>query len=175
MRKRKQYIYSSLQEEDARKWEELCPTGEFRVMSPNEFKNMLPDALPDKLVSKYDSVLVIASGISLGGGADVVCYMANGNRVDFKDNAIDQMPFGFILSRAGLLLPSGCLIQHGDWEERTAKPPEEFWDYALESGIGHCFPIQELPEQQAGTIDDIKIQSQHDALADLFTELKRRI
>ncbi len=98
--------------------------------------------------------------------------MINGNRVDFKDNAIDQMPFGFISSGV-TPTTNGCLVQHGDWHRRTVYPPENFWNYASISGIGNCFPLSELPGDKSGSISDLKIDSQKDAFYDLISELKK--
>jgi hypothetical protein len=96
--------------------------------------------------------------------------MLNGHRVDQPAKAIDQMPFGFI-DTSGQAPSSGCLIQHGNWPERTTKPPDQFWTHLNASGLGHCFPISELPQQQSGAISELKIQSQIDAFNTLVSKL----
>src|SRR5256885_23823 len=122
-------------EQQAAAYRELCPPDRYRVVKPAE----LPGPLPSDLTRKCDSFLMIASGLSTGG----ISYMLNAHRVDQKDNAIDQMPFGFI-DIPGQGPSSGCLIHHGDWPERTSNPPSNFWAHMQESGLGHCYPISQL-------------------------------
>src|SRR6266516_5460580 len=129
-------------EQDAAEYRKLCPPDEYRVLKPDQ----LPGPLPTDLTNKYDSVVMIASGLSGGN----ICYMINGHRVDKKDTAIDQMPFGFI-DISGQGASSGCLIQHGNWQERTSNPPPDFWVHMQASGLGSCYPISQLPAQPTGT------------------------
>ena len=59
-------------------------------------------------------------------------------RVDTKDQAIDQEPFGLIVHSTGAS-PMGMFLHHGDWEGRTEYPPQRFRDEVSESGIGDYF------------------------------------
>jgi len=151
---------------DAAVYRELCPANEFRVIKPAQ----LPGPLPTDLTNKYDSVVLLASGLSTGG----VCYMINGHRVDQPVNAIDQMPFGFI-DISGQAPSSGCLIQHGDWPERTSDPPPEFWAHVNASGLGNCYPISQLPTQKSGTTAELKIESQYNAFNKLVGKLSQNV
>jgi len=146
----------------------ICPLNEYRVIRPDELKQL--KLLPDALLDKMDSVLLACSGSS----EDRACYMLNGNRVDFKDGAIDQMPFAFFCS-GSTPLTSGSLTQHGDWTNRSDKsPPLEFWEQISSSGIGQCFPLQEMPTRHSGRIDDLNIKSQWDAFEDSVSYLKKK-
>jgi hypothetical protein len=71
-------------------WAGLCPPDEFRVIKPTVVAGLLPHGL----LQKYDSIVVAASGVK---GTDLTYFLVNGHRVDKKDNAIDQQPFGFIV------------------------------------------------------------------------------
>lgn len=145
----------------------ICPLNEYRVIRPDELKPL--KLLSDALLDKMDSVLLACSGSS----EDRACYMLNGNRVDFKDSAIDQMPFAFFCS-GSTPLTSGSLTQHGDWSNRSDKtPPLEFWEQISSSGIGQCFPLQEMPTSPSGSIIDLKIKSQLDAFEDSVSHLKK--
>lgn len=155
-----------MSEQDANAYRELCPPNQFRVLTPAD----LPGPLPAALTQKYDSLVLLASGLSTGS----VCYMLNGHRVDQPAKAVDQMPFGFI-DTSGQAPSSGCLIQHGDWPERTTTPPQEFWTHLNNSGLGLCFLISELPAQQSGTTSELKIQSQLDAFNTLVTNLNQNV
>jgi hypothetical protein len=137
------YDYFSISSESRRQWEQLCPPFEYRIISPAQ----LPGPLPQALTGKYDSVFIMASGST----QDICFWMANGNRVDLKARAIDQMPFGlaFVGSQP---IPSGCLIQHGNYSGRTIIPPQEFWDQVARIGVGFCYPIPQLPSGFSGDI-----------------------
>jgi hypothetical protein len=50
-------------------WEKVCPTGEYRVVPPQDLSGLMPA----RLLTKADSVLVVASGSPQG----TVMYMAN--------------------------------------------------------------------------------------------------
>jgi hypothetical protein len=150
-------------DEDAQEWKDLCPENEFRVVKASQ----LPKIVPSRLLDKADSALVIASGTASG---DVV-YMLNINRVDQTDRAIDQEAFG-IAFRSDDTTTSGCLIHHGQWENRTSKPPQCFWDVVAASGIGNCYPIPELPVAKSGTLSELCIKSQEGAFQEVVTKLK---
>ena len=97
--------------------------------------------------------------------------MANLHRVDPNDNAIDQQPFGFVLDSRSQF-PSGCLIHHGDWTDRTIHPPVQFWDAISSSGIGACFQTAQLPVSQAGKLTDIHVLSQQEAFSVIIDRLR---
>ena len=163
-RSKKRYDWFDISNQDKEDWEKICPVNEYRILKPADFPNILPNSLVDK----YDSIFIMASGSNNG----VAYYMANGNRVDFNDNAIDQQPFGLAFI-GDETIPSGSLIQHGDWEDRTTEPPDEFWNHISCSGIGTCYPLSELPSTESGSIEDLNINSQKDAFNDLVKSLKK--
>lgn len=112
----------------------------------------------------------MASGTALGN----VYYMANGNRVDFPDNAIDQMPIGLAFVGDSPIV-SGCIIQHGDWINRTIHPPDEFWQQVNASDISTFYPLSELPTESSGKITDLKIESQEYAFRNIVDALKEQV
>jgi hypothetical protein len=144
-----EYNWSKLEKENQDRWNNLCPTNEYRLVS----RDVISGLLSDSLVRKYDSVLLVCSGVA---DSTARVYMANGYRVDQKDSAIDQMPYGFILT-GGTGIPSGLLIQHGNWESRRIEPPVEFWSHIERSGVGTCYPLESLPAQNSGTIADLQV------------------
>lgn len=163
---RQQYNWFNVKNEQRAKWESLCPVGEYRILP----SNVLSGILPDELTNQFNSVFIMASGTSSGN----VYYMANGNRLDQKDGAIDQMPFGlgFVGNDP---IASGTLIQHGNWDERSTYPPEEFWLQVNESGISTFYPLSELPSQPSGKITDLKIKSQQGAFGNIVDILKEQV
>jgi hypothetical protein len=163
---RMKYDWFDTSDEDREKWESLCPPFEYRIVPGTALSGVLPDAL----ISQYNSVFIMASGTASGN----IYFMANGNRVDFSDNAIDQMPFGLAFV-GNDPIPSGCLIQHGDWEARTIKPPPEFWDLVLASGTSSFYPLSEMPTNSAGKITDLMIDSQNSAFGKLVDILKDQV
>ncbi|MBU0647543.1 hypothetical protein KJ855_00005 [Patescibacteria group bacterium] len=146
-------------------WENLCEPNHYRIIEPGE----LPDILPKLLTNKFDSILIMASGTTTG----TAYYIANGNRVDYKANAIDQQPFGLAFV-GNNPIGSGCLIQHGTWQDRTTNPPDDFWEKIEESGIGNCFPLPELPESPYGKIEALKKPSYKDAFSAVIKQLKKQ-
>ena len=98
--------------------------------------------------------------------------MANGNRADYKAGQIDQQPFGLAFTGPDPI-PSGVLVQHGDWENRSITPPEEFWRYVSASGLGNVYPISELPVANAGMLSDLKVPSQNKAFGELVSQLRQ--
>ncbi len=152
-----EFNWFPITQENLNKWEEICPPNEYRVISGSAMPN-LSAILPLELTTQYHSVVIAGSPV-LGG---TVYYMANGNRIDARKNAIDQMPFGiaFVGQTAS---GSACLIQHGDYENRTTYPPIDFWEQVRQSGIYNYYPLQELPEKSAGKLSDLNVKSQLDA------------
>lgn len=153
-------------QESRAKWEEICPPGEFRVISGSAMQN-LSTILPPELTNQYHSVLIAGSPV-IGG---TVYYMANGNRIDASGSAIDQMPFGlaFVGQNAS---GSACLVQHGNYENRTTYPPVDFWAQVRESGIYNYYPLQELPDQNSGKLSELNVKSQQDAFDLLRTQIE---
>jgi len=161
-----EYDWFNIANEERSKWEGFCPPGEYRILPGIVFSGLLPNAL----IGKYNSVFVMGSATPDGN----VYYMANGNRVDGADGAIDQMPFGLVFVGDNPA-PSGCLIQHGDWGNRTTHPPEEFWRHIAASGTASYYPISEMPNDSAGKITDLKIDSQNAAFGNLVNILKDQV
>ena len=156
--------------DDCELWSELCPIGEYRVYSTNELNGLSP--VPNDLLDKCDSVVIQASGCS---EENKVYYVANLNRFDQKDknfgNAFDQQPFGFVVLNKQPE-PSGVLLHHGDWPNRTTGVPEIICEIIDASGIGNCHQISELPPNRAGRIGDLTISSQNTALDKIVKRLR---
>lgn len=164
---KKKYDWFDISKQQREEWEALCPVNEFRVIKPLDLPSILPRALTDK----FNSVLIMASG-SIDN--TVVYYMANGNRVDSSAGQIDQQPFGLAFVGPDPI-PSGSLVQHGDWEDRSTTPPDEFWQYVSASGLGNIYPISELPPSDSGELSDLTVQSQQHAFNDLVAQLRHSV
>lgn len=163
------FNWFSITQESRSKWEEICPPNEFRVISGSAMQS-LSTILPPELTNKYNSVVI--AGSSVGGGT--VYYMANGNRIDASGSAIDQMPLGlaFVGQNAS---GSACLIQHGDYENRTTYPPIDFWANVKQSGIYIYYPLQELPKKSAGKLSELNGTSQLEAFEILRSQIESLI
>jgi len=160
------FNWFAITQESRSKWEEICPSNEYRVISGSAMQT-LSEILPPELTDKYHSVVIAGSPVSGG----TVYYMANGNRIDASGSAIDQMPFGiaFVGQNAS---GSACLIQHGDYENRTTYPSVDFWTQVRQSGIYNYYPLQELPEKTAGKLSELNVKSQLDAFEILRTQIE---
>jgi hypothetical protein len=130
---------------------EICPTGEYRVVTPSD----LPAGIiSTSLLKKTHSILVLCSGTANGR----VYAMLNLNRID--GNEVDQMPYA-IAFEGNQPIPSGVLIQHGDYPGRTTPLPGDFYEYIAVSGT---YPLKEMPEEDRGSIKNLNIGSQEEAL-----------
>jgi hypothetical protein len=159
----KTFTWFDTSQEDRSEWQKLCPAGEYRIVSPNS----VPAVIPRGLLNKADSVLVVASGSAEGQ----ILYMVNIHRADTRALAIDQEPFGIIF-HGNSPASAGCLLHHGNWQDRTTKPPPQFWIALHSSSIGLCLPLVTLPNTPAGPITQLNNPSQHDAFTALVAKMK---
>lgn len=141
-------------------WKALCDEGTFQRVSPSA----LSDLLPESLLAKANSVLVMASGISL-----ISVYVTNLNRVDKTE--IDQHPY-IIAFDHNASTTSGGFIDHGKWDNRSNKHSKDFFDLVAASGITAYYPLAEMPSATSGLLDDLKIDSQRNAFWTSFSALK---
>jgi hypothetical protein len=142
---------------------ELCPVGEFRVLSPADASGFLPPAL----TSKFDSIVVAASGSSDGN----TYYLLNGNRWDVKAGEIDQQPFGIAMT--GGAATSGVLVHHGDWVDRSTVPPTSFVQGLSTSGLGACYPLPTNPPTASGPVSSLP-RGHAGAFADVVARIVRQ-
>ncbi len=164
------YNWFNVSNEDRKKWEGICQPRDYQIISGNEIPYILNSVLPEALTRKYDSVLIAGSATPDGK----VYFMANGNRIDVRGSAVDQMPFGLVFI-GNMASGSACLIQHGNWENRSIAPPEDFWAHISGSGIASYFPLSELPCAPSGKLADLKSNSQHAAFGKLVEVLKDNV
>lgn len=142
-----EFNYVPIQPADEPAWRGLCPVGEYRVVEPAQ----LPNTIPVSLKAKLKNSVVMASGTPTGGAIIV----ANSNRLDRKDEAIDQSPFAVAVLSQGTA-PSGCFIQHGNWERRTVAAPPDFWAAVAASGVERVWlPGDTMPPAAAGRLEDL--------------------
>ena len=155
--------YFDISTENLVDWWDLCPTGEYRVLSPLS----LPALIPDRLIQKVDSSVIAAFGTQGG-----TVYMVNLNRVDHRAQAIDQQPF--LLAFVGTLpVGSGVLVHHGNWTDRTIRPPAEFWNHIQRSGLGAVWPLSTLPVHSAGSLSELRDFSHGSAFHIGLAEIQR--
>ena len=139
----------------------LCPSDTSTPWFVSLNKEQIPSVFPEKFREKFDHAVMMGSGNTLTGSVYVVL---NGQRVDERDRAIDQEPFGILLS-SNNSTPSGVFIHHGDWPGRTEKTsiPREFWQSVQESGIGNYYPPPSMQQNSSGTLDSIPSNSNRGA------------
>jgi len=142
----------------------LCPPNYYRIVYPSE----LPEPIPYALKEKCSHVVLITSGEV---GTSTVWYMANLIRLDKKANAIDQEPFIYIV-RDGKFLTSGCLIHHGDWEERTVVLPETV--ATVTSALLDDTIRNQLPAE-VGTIGELSPDNPHVRAFEVAVEKMKEI
>jgi hypothetical protein len=159
-----QYSYFDISSESFQDWRSLCPVGEYRVLPAGS----MPAIVPAGLMQKADSIVIVASGTQEG----TAFYMVNINRVDHRAQAIDQQPF--LLAFVGTLpVGSGVLVHHGNWTDRTTRPPAAFWHYMQHSGIGAVWSISTLPVNSAGSLSELANPSHGSAFRAGLSEIQR--
>jgi hypothetical protein len=156
------FSWVSIDDESRSEWEKLCPIGEYRVIQAED----VPPIVPAPLVEKGHSFLVMASGSPTG----TAIYMVNTNRLDTKDRAIDQEPFGLAFVGNNPVY-SGCFIHHGTWEGRTRSVPKGFIDGISSSTLDESYCVTSIPNEPAGKIEDLSVDSQQKAFQHLLDKL----
>lgn len=159
-----QFSYFDISSESFDDWRRLCPVGEYRVLPAGS----VPAIVPAGLMQKADSVVIVASGTQEG----TAFYMVNVNRVDHRAQAIDQQPF--LLAFVGTSpVGSGVLVHHGNWTDRTTKPPAAFWHHVQHSGIGAVWQLSTLPANSAGSLSELANPSYGSAFRTGLSEIQR--
>lgn len=153
-------------QEDISAWEKLCPVGEYRVLPSGSLPSVVPEALRAKCV---DSI-VMASGSKDEG---VSYFVVNLERKDQADGAIDQQPFCLVFS-GSVAAPSGCLVQHGDWTDRTVRVPETFFKGVQQTGIAPYLGVLSIPPDLSGSLKSLS-GSRHEAAFERVVEHVKRL
>ena len=156
------FDFLDTKDEDAEEWQKLCPLGEFRVVPSGSLPEVIPQSLRDKCVDS----LVMGSGSNDG----YAYYVVNLLRKDEKDRAVDQQPFCLWFS-GSQVAPSGCLVQHGDWEDRTIDVPERFFDDVRKTGVAPYVGLLQIPTSQSGSITALSASTHEKA----FDRVVRRV
>ena len=110
----------------------------------------LPAAIPLSLRSKLTGAMMMWEQ-SIGGS---VYLVFNGVRLDEKDNALDQEPFGIAVNSSGADT-SGVFIHHGDWEGRTVQLSTADSDLLQSTALGEYFPLGDIPQGSNGSLSDL--------------------
>ena len=156
------FDWKPIPEVDLDIFRELCPDREYRVLPTDQFPAGI---FSDSLLAKTHSILVTASGTESGR----VYMMCNLNREDKTE--IDQMPYGIAIEGHDTL-PSGILIQHGDYhDDRTTQLPKDFYEFVSVSGT---YPLKTMPSSNSGKLNELKIGSQREAFDLLIKEIRAK-
>ncbi|MFO0905846.1 MAG: hypothetical protein U0939_22755 [Pirellulales bacterium] len=140
-----------------------CSTPCYRAIRQQE----IPSVFPKSFREKMDHAVVMASGTRDGR----VVVVINAQRVDEKDKAIDQEPFGVVL-HTGNPATSGIYIHHGNWEGRTKQVTiPKFWSHVRASGIGDFFPPPGLQPGDAGELEKLNGSSNMRAFSSVIDKL----
>ncbi len=80
-----------------------------------------------------------------------IYLVLNGVRLDAKDNALDEEPFGIAVSSTGADT-SGVFIHHGDWQGRTIPLSTTHSGLLASTSLGQYFPLSRVPNSSSGPI-----------------------
>jgi hypothetical protein len=157
--------WRTLTPEQQAELEAFMPARGWRIVASRE----LPSVFPASFRSRIDSALVIATPTSTGG----TYLITNALRVDFKDRALDQEPFGLIVHSSGAD-SSGVFLHHGAWSGRTVYPPASFWLEVSSSGVGDYFLAAPPSGQREGTLEELP-SSHRAAFATIIKVIRARV
>ena len=143
------------------RWTGISLEGNYHVVKPDALTGLMPDTL----LNKTNSVVVLASA-----SGQFSVYVANLNRVDFPDNAVDQHPYIAVFDHS-VSAASGGFVDHGDWDGRTDYPGNNFFDAISASGITAHYPLEQMPNSTSGTLDELNTSSQKAAFWQAFSAL----
>ena len=99
-----------------------------------------------------------------------VFLVFNGMRLDKKDNAIDQEPFGIVINSTGANT-YGIFVHHGDWPNRTIPITSEVQKILESTSLGNYFPLTEVPQSSSGPLTELKNTSHEGAFKKTINEL----
>jgi len=128
----------------------------------------IPSAIPASLRSKMTSTLLMWERTSSG----CMYLVCNGIRLDEKDNALDQEPFGVVVHSSGAS-PTGIFIHHGDWRNRTIPITPEVKQVLESTSLGNYFPLREVPSGPSGPLSDLSKTSHEGAFRTTVQKLTR--
>jgi len=134
-----------VEKEEVEEVSRICDPGEYRVLN----QDCIPSIIPEGLRGKCCEAVVVASTCDAGV---VICI--NLQRIDIKDKSIDQMPFALIA--VSNMAASSCLLHHANYEERTTRPDESFWQMVDASGIEQYVQIPESPPNKQGPLTELR-------------------
>ena len=126
----------------------------------------IPDVFHPVLRKKCSHGVVMTSTNASG----TVIFVCNAFRIDQKEKAVDQEPFGVALTSK--VSPCGLFLHHGDFKNRTVHVPEPFWETVVESGVGVFFPGNQLPVLSTGPLSNLAGTSNLPAFQTVFEKLR---
>lgn len=155
---------SDKQRAEIRQMIETYPPGAWYKVLAQE---RIPGVFAPVLKGKCDYAIVMVSNVTVAS----TVFVCNALRVDVKDGAIDQEPFGVAVI-GDQPAQSGLFLHHGSWDGRTVRNvPPEFWGCVASSGVGNHYPFPELPPASFGSLSELK-QTSH---ASAFKEIVERL
>jgi hypothetical protein len=126
----------------------------------------LPTAIPRSLRDKIPSALLMWDRTATGG-TFIVC---NGIRLDDKDDALDQHPFGLAILSSGAST-AGIFIDHGNWSGRTIPITPDVRQVLESTSLGRYFPLGEVPQASSGPLSDLSGTSHEGAFRAVIRNL----
>jgi len=126
-------------------WSGLTPENSYTNVHPTKLAGLLPSGLLPKC--QPGMIMASASG-------DSTIFVANLNRVDIRDSAIDQQPIIAIFNHTSALATGGFL-EHGNWSGRTYHPGEGFFAHIRLSGTGARYPLSQIPFNESGSLEEL--------------------
>ncbi len=143
-------------------------TSGWRIIS----RDQLPSVFPCSLRSKVDSALVITADTSTGG----TYFIVSAWRLDRKDCAFDNEPFGLIVHASGAS-EDGVFLHHGEWEGRTQPIPDYLLNAIDSEGVGdYLWAIPPADQNEGGLLDLVPLPRPHrGAFHSIVQEIRAKV
>ena len=110
----------------------------------------LPSAIPEELRPKLVSAMLMWEKTDSGP----IYLVFNGIRLDPKANALDQEPFGLVVSSSGASTDA-VFIHHGNWGNRSVPITSDVRRVLESTSLGNHFPLGEVPDMSSGSLEDL--------------------
>jgi hypothetical protein len=111
----------------------------------------LPSAIPPSLVEKIRITIFMYDKPN----PNKATLIYNCIRLDEKDSALDQQPFGFVICCTENSHRGYC-VQHGNWNLRSEKLSTEMQPYLGSTLLFDHFPISGMPKNSSGALSELQ-------------------
>ena len=118
----------------------------YKFLSQKEIPSVFPETLKQKL---SHAILMVDKSTTFN-----TFLMCNGVRIDSNSSAIDDQPFGIVITSTGAST-EGIIIHHGDWLNRTKELTQELKTVLNSTSLADYYPVINPPLENSGHLSEL--------------------